>query len=125
MRFRICIGLALLVLLILVALSPSFGWGDNADRLITNKAVDTLPDDMRPFFQINRQLLVQHVTDVDEVQAKSLSEQHNEFIQLDHYGPFPFTAVPRVYTAAVSKYTRRTLETYGLLPWQIGLYSSG
>lgn len=123
MRFRVCIGLALLLLLILVALSPSFGWGDNADRLITNKAVDTLPDDMRPFFQTNRQLLVQHVTDVDEVQAKSLSEQHNEFIQLDHYGPFPFTALPRVYTAAVSKYTRRTLEIHGLLPWQIGLYS--
>jgi hypothetical protein len=123
MRFRFCIGLALLILLVFVAQPSSFGWGDNAERLITNKAVDTLPDDMRPFFQAKRQFLVQHVTDADEAQAKNLSEQHHEFIQLDHYGPFPFTALPRVYNAAVSKYTRRTLETYGLLPWQVGLYS--
>lgn len=123
MRFRFYVGLAVLLLLVLVVLPSTFGWGDTADRLIINKAVDTLPDDMRPFFQANRQFLVQHVTDVDQVQAKSLSEQHNEFIQLDHYGAFPFTALPRTYNAAVSKYTRRTLETYGLLPWQVGLYS--
>ena len=36
---------------------------------------------------------------------------------------FLTTALPRVYTAAVAKYSRRTLETYGLLPWQIGLSS--
>jgi len=123
MRFRFFIGLALVLLLVFVALSSSLGWGDNAERLVTNKAVDTLPDDMHSFFQANRQFLVQHVTDPDEAQSKNLTEQHNEFIQLDHYGPFPFTALPRLYTAAVSKYTRRTLETYGVLPWEIGLYS--
>jgi hypothetical protein len=123
MRFRVCIGLALLLLLVLAVLSSSFGWGDNAERLITNKAVDTLPEDMQPFFQADRQFLVQHVTDPDEAQTKNLAEQHNEFIQLDHYGPFPFTALPRDYTAAASKYTKRSLQTYGVLPWEIGLYS--
>lgn len=123
MRFRLAIGLALLLLLVLVALSSAFGWGDNAERLITNKAVDTLPDEMQPFFAANRQFIVQHVTDPDEAESKNPADQHNEFIQLDHYGQFPFTALPRSYTAAVSKYTRRSLETYGLLPWQIGLYS--
>ena len=49
MRLRLGIGLALLLVLQL-ALPSSFGWGDNAERLITNKAVDTLPDDMRSFF---------------------------------------------------------------------------
>ena len=123
MRFRLPIGLALLLLLVLVAISTTFGWGDNAERLITNKAVDTLPDEMQPFFAANRQFIVQHVTDPDEAESKNPADQHNEFIQLDHYGHFPFTALPRSYTAAVSKYTRRSLETYGLLPWQIGLYS--
>jgi hypothetical protein len=122
MRLRLCIGLVLLLILQL-AVSSSFGWGDNAERLITNKAVDTLPDDIRSFFEANRQFLVQHVTDPKDIAAKSPTEQHNEFIQLDHYGQFPFSALPRVYTAAVSKYSRHTLETYGLLPWQIGLYS--
>ena len=31
--------------------------------------------------------------------------------------------MPHSYTAAVSKFTRRSLETYGVLPWQIGIYS--
>jgi hypothetical protein len=123
MRLRLCIALALLLLVLLLALPSSFGWGDNAERLITNKAVDTLPDDMRSFFEANRQFLVQHVTEPDEAAAKNSADQHKEFIQLDHYGQFPFSALPRVYTAAVSKYTRRSLETYGLLPWQVGLYS--
>jgi hypothetical protein len=113
--------LALLVALLLLTPSPSFGWGQSADRLITNKAVDTLPPEMESFFQANRQFLVQHVTD-PESEDKSPNE-HNSFVRLDHYGQFPFTALPRSYAAAVSKFTRRTVEMYGLLPWQIGIYS--
>ena len=110
-----------LVFALLLLLPSSFGWGQSADRLITNKAVDTLPPEMQAFFQANRQFLVQHVTD-PESEDKSPNE-HNSFIRLDHYGQFPFTALPRSYTAAVSKFTRHTVETYGLLPWQIGIYS--
>lgn len=114
-------ALALLVALLFLALPPSFGWGQAGDRLITNKAVDTLPPEMLYFFQNNRQFLVQHVTD-PESEDKTTNE-HNGFIRLDHYGQFPFAALPRSYTAAVSKFTRRTIEMYGLLPWQIGIYS--
>jgi hypothetical protein len=31
--------------------------------------------------------------------------------------------LPRDYNAAISKYNRRTLAQYGLLPWEIGVYS--
>jgi hypothetical protein len=119
---RPCAGVAFLLLVLLLGLAPAFGWGENAERLVTSKAVDTLPGEMQPFFQANRQFLVQHVTDSETV-VQGADDQHNEFIQLDHYGQFPFTALPRVYTAASAKFTRRVLETYGLLPWQIGIYS--
>jgi hypothetical protein len=103
-------------------LAPAFGWGETAERLVTSKAVDSLPQEMQPFFQANRQFLVQHVTD-PEAEIQGAADQHNEFIQLDHYGQFPFSALPHAYTAASLKYTHRVLETYGLLPWQIGIYS--
>ena len=122
MHRRVFAGLTL-VLIVLLATPSSFGWGDNAERMIVDKAVDTLPDEMRPFFQANRQFLIQHVTDPVESEAKNPAEQRNSFIQLDHYGQFPFTALPRTYTAAVTKFGKRTLESRGLLPWQIGLYS--
>jgi hypothetical protein len=123
MRQRLSAGLAVLLLILFLGLPSSYGWGENAERLIANKAVDTLPEEMQPFFQANRRFLVQHVTDPDEAQEKNPTDEHNGFIRLDHYGQFPFSALPRTYTAAVSKFTRRTVETYGLLPWQIGIYS--
>jgi hypothetical protein len=113
----------LLLLILVLSLPSSFGWGENAERLITNKAVDTLPEDMRPFFEANRQFLVQHVTEPTEAEVKNPAEHRNDFIQLDHYGKFPFSSLPRAYTAAVSKFGRRAVETTGLLPWQVGLYS--
>jgi len=114
---------AVAVLLFVVALPCQSGWGENADRMITNAAVDTLPDEMRGFFTANRQFLVHHATVVEESEPKGSSESHNGFIQLDHYGAFPFAALPRSYNAAVTKYGRAKVDTYGLLPWQVGLYS--
>ena len=122
MRRRFIVGLALPVILLL-ATPSSFGWGENGERMIVDKAVDTLPDEIRPFFQANRQFLIQHVTDPVESEAKNPAEQRNSFIQLDRYGQFPFAALPRSYTAAVTKFGKRTLESRGLLPWQVGLYS--
>ena len=124
MRHRMVAGLALFLLVLFLALPSSFGWGENAERLITNKAVDTLPDEMQGFFGANRQFLVHHVTDPVESLGKNPSEGRNSnFIQLDHYGQYPFASLPHSYTAAVAKHTKRTIENYGQLPWQIGLYS--
>jgi hypothetical protein len=114
---------ALLLTILFLVLPSSFGWGENAERIILDKAVDTLPDEMLPFFQANRSFLMQHVTDPLESEARTPAEQPKGFIDLDHYGPFPFTTLPRTYTAAVAKYGRRQLESRGVLPWQIGLYS--
>lgn len=114
---------AIAILVFVLSLPTSFAWGENAERLVTNKAIDTLPQEMGTFFEDNRQYLVQHVTDAGSLDAKIAADEHKDYIQLDHYGPFPYAALPRVYNSAVAKYTRHTLETYGLLPWQIGLYS--
>jgi hypothetical protein len=122
-RRRAYAGVGPVVLALLVVSPASFGWGENAERLITNKAVDTLPDEMLGYFGANRQFLVQHVTDPDEGASKNPADPRNNFIELDHYGQFPFSALPRSYTAAVAKYGRRSINMYGLLPWQIGLYS--
>ncbi len=105
---------------------PSFAWGRNGHRLVVNKAIDTLetlPLEFRGFFESNRGLLVQHVTDPLDAIAKSPAERHNHFILLDKYGRFPFEALPRNYRAAVTKFGKPKLDANGLLPWQIGVYS--
>jgi hypothetical protein len=103
--------------------SCGYAWGPDGQKLIINQAVDTLPFDLRSFFQANRSFLVQHVTDTLDAAAKISFERHNHVIYLDKYGRFPFEALPRNYKAAVSKYGKSKIEATGLLPWQIGVYS--
>jgi hypothetical protein len=102
---------------------PTQAWGRNAQRLIVNKAVDTLPADIRSFFEANRGSLMQHVTAPLDILAKSPTERRNQFIALDKYGRFPFEALPRQYKAALTKFGKAKLDSNGLLPWEIGVYS--
>jgi len=113
------------VVFALIALLPQHAaaWGPNGHKLIVNQAIDTLPTDIRYFFEGNRSILLQHVTDPLEAIEKTPSERHHHFLYLDKYGRFPFDSLPRNYKAAVSKYTKAKLEANGLLPWQVGVYS--
>jgi hypothetical protein len=107
------------LLLALLAPAPARAWGDNAHRLITAKAIETLPPELRPFFEANRQRIVQGSTQP----VVNPAEQRHRYIYLDRYGRFPFDALPRDYRAAVRKHTQRTIDANGVLPWQIGVYS--
>jgi len=98
-------------------------WGGNGHKLIVNQAINTLPSELRYFFEANRSFLLQHVTDPLEAIEKTPSERHHHFLYLDKYGRFPFDSLPRSYKAAVAKYTKAKLEANGLLPWQVGVYS--
>ena len=98
-------------------------WGRNGNKLVVNKAIDTLPADIRDFFESNRALLSQHVTDPLDSIAKVAAERHNHFLYLDKYGRFPYDALPRSYKAAVTKFGKTKLQANGLLPWQVGVYS--
>jgi hypothetical protein len=102
----------------------TYAWGANAHKLITNKAVDTLPPDIKQFFEANRTYLMQNSAEPLEAMAKNpAGERRNRYIFLDRYGRFPFDALPRDYKTAVSKFTKTKLEANGVLPWQIGVYS--
>jgi hypothetical protein len=103
--------------------SAAFSWGDSGHRLVVSKAVDTLPDEIRPYFEANKQYLMLRVTEPSQAALTSAIERQNQFIHLDHYGNFPFTTLPRDYKTAVSTYGKHSLSVQGLLPWQIGVYS--
>ncbi len=98
-------------------------WGEKGHKLIVSKAVETLPAEVRPFFEGNRDFLVRHATDPVEASVKSPAERKNRYLYLDRYGRFPYDNLPRSYKAAVTKYSKSKIETNGLLPWQVGVYS--
>jgi hypothetical protein len=103
---------------------PARAWGANAVRLVSNKAVDTLPPEIRGFFEANRDWLGRRITEpLDHLTKTPLTEHRNHFIYLDRYGKFPFDSLPREYKEAVTKYSKTKLDASGVLPWQIGVYS--
>jgi hypothetical protein len=108
-----------------MALLPSalYAWGGNGHKVVLNQAIDTLPADLRAYLESNRSFLLQHVTDPLEAEEKTPSARHNHFIRLDKYGRFPYELLPRSYKAAVTKYGKSKIESTGLLPWEIGVYS--
>jgi hypothetical protein len=112
------------VVLVLSLPRNSRTWGKNGQTLVVNKAIDTLPPDARAFFETNRSYIILHVTDPLDAEAKTPTEKHNHYLYLDKYGRFPFELLPRTYKAAVTKYGKSKVESTGLLPWQIGVYSA-
>jgi hypothetical protein len=121
---RTCHSAALaLAAFALLAADPAQAWGSGSQRLIAGKAIDSLPDELRAFYDASRQQVHQGVTAPFDLAARTPAEKKNQFIYLDRYGRFPFEALPRNYNAAVRKHTKRILDANGLLPWQIGVYS--
>ena len=121
-RLRDC----LLVLATLSLLAPPnvSAWGANGHRLIASQAIDTLPPELRPFFEANRFVIVQNsLLPLDWMAKNPNAERHYHILMLDRYGRFPFEALPRSYKAALSKFGKNKLDANGLLPWQIGVYS--
>ena len=109
---------------ILLAPASAFGWGANGHRLIANKAIETLPAELRAFFEANQYVIVQHCTDpLDWLAKNPMVERRYHVLLFERYGKFPFDNLPRVYKSALAKYGKSRLDGNGLLPWQIGVYS--
>jgi hypothetical protein len=113
---RLCAGLALLVL----SASPSYAWGTAVHRDIMRRAIDILPAEIKPFFLHFRDELILRVVDPDLWRNVGWEEDPNHFVDFGapEFGPYPFTALPREYGAAIEKFGLATLKKEGLLPWR-------
>ena len=114
----------LVFLALLLAPAQALAWGANAQRLIANRAVDTLPPELQSFFDANREFILRHVTDpLGWLEKTPATERPNHILYLDRYGKFPFDSLPHEYQAALDKFGRPKLLANGVLPWEIGVYS--
>jgi hypothetical protein len=107
----------------LLASSPALAWGPETHQLVTNWALETLPQPLQGYFQAYRQFLLAHVNDPDVWMKKDRFERSRHFIYLDDYGRFPYVKLPHSYQEAVKQYGARRVGRSGTLPWQIGEFS--
>ncbi len=118
MRNPIVAGLV--ALSVLAAPRPAAAWGFEGHKYILDRAIALLPPEIRPFFEKNRVTIVEHAIDPDLWRNVGFDAQEGprHFVDMDAYGPPPFTALPRDYDEAVKKYGLEFVTKNGLLPWR-------
>lgn len=97
----------LLVLILGAMLLTSFSpkWGFFAHRRINRLAVFTLPPEMIGFYKKNLEYITEHAVDPDKRRYATKHEAVRHYIDIDHWGEYPFPEVPRNWTDALMKYT--------------------
>ncbi|MEO0627748.1 MAG: zinc dependent phospholipase C family protein [Bacteroidota bacterium] len=76
-------------------------WGFFAHRRLNRLAVFTLDPDMMPFFRSNLEYLTDHAVDPDKRRYATRHEAVRHYIDIDHWGSYPFPDVPRNWTEAL------------------------
>lgn len=97
----------------------SFCWGFYAHKKINNYAVFLLPPEMMVLYKPNIDFLTEHAVDPDMRRYAVPEEGPRHYIDLDHYGKFPFDSLPRKWSDAVAKFSADTLNAHGIVPWWV------
>jgi hypothetical protein len=86
---------------------------------IGGRAILLLPPEIRPFFQKYECTLVEHAIDPDTWRTVGwVEEPPRHFVDMDAYGPYPFSNLPHAYDDAVKRYGAEFVEKQGTLPWR-------
>lgn len=79
---------------------------------------------MLVFYKPNIDFITEHATDPDKRRYAVATEGPRHYIDIDHYGLYPYSGLPHKWEDAVSKFGEDTLQAYGIVPWQIQIMLS-
>src|SRR5882724_1058236 len=94
-----------------------FCWGFYAHKKIKYYAVFLLPPEMMVLYKPNIDFITEHAVDPDKRRYAVAEEGPRHYIDIDHYGKYPYDSLPRKWNDAVVKYSEDTLNAYGIVPW--------
>jgi hypothetical protein len=111
---------ALLLTASLLHAAPAHAWGFAGHRLITRRALDLLPAELKAFFDQYREEVIVRSVDPDLWRNVGWEDDPNHFLDfgVPEYGKDPFAELPRDYDAALQKFGGAVLKRNGLLPWR-------
>ncbi|NDB52994.1 MAG: S1/P1 Nuclease [Chitinophagaceae bacterium] len=106
-----------ILLVILCLAETGFCWGFFAHKRINRYAIFLLPPEMLLFYKKNLVLIEEHAVDPDKRRYQVKEEGPRHYIDLDHYGRYPFLSLPRQWNDAVAACNEDSLYKYGIVPW--------
>jgi hypothetical protein len=99
--------------------SKSYCWGFYGHRKINYMAVFLLPPQMLLLYKPNIGFITEHAVDPDKRRYAVAAEGPRHYIDIDHYGKYPYKELPHNWNEAVAKYGLDTLEANGIVPWHV------
>jgi hypothetical protein len=104
---------------IMISFQYCYCWGFFGHQKINYYAVFLLPPEMMAFYKPHMEFLKEHSVDPDKRRYAVAEEAPRHYLDIDHYGSYPYTQLPRSWDSAVKKYSADSLHTYGIVPWWI------
>lgn len=92
-------------------------WGFFAHQRINYYSVFLLPPEMMALYKPHIGFLAEHAVDPDKRRYAVPQEGPRHYIDIDHYGKYPFPDLPRKWNEALARYPADTLNRYGIVPW--------
>ncbi|HUM97249.1 MAG TPA: zinc dependent phospholipase C family protein [Chitinophagaceae bacterium] len=109
----------LIVILLSLFSAQAFGWGFFAHKKINQYSVFLLPPEMMVLFKPQIDFITEHAIDPDKRRYAVPDEGPRHYIDIDHYGVYPYDSLPRKWNDAVAKYSEDSLKQYGIVPWWV------
>jgi hypothetical protein len=94
-------------------------WGFFAHKKINSYSIFLLPPQMLVLYKPYADFITQHAVDPDMRRYAVVEEGPRHYIDIDHYGKYPFDSLPRKWNDAVAKFSEDTLREYGIVPWWV------
>jgi len=94
-------------------------WGFSGHKFITDRAIDLLPPEIRPFFEKYRTTIVEEAIVPDQLRTLGVVEEPpRHFLDMDGYGQYPFKDLPHDYKQALEARGQEFVTHQGTLPWR-------
>ncbi|MEO5941924.1 MAG: zinc dependent phospholipase C family protein [Ferruginibacter sp.] len=105
--------------LLMLSYFPSYCWGFWAHQKINHYAVFLLPPEMMVLYKPNITFITEHAVDPDKRRYAVKDEAPRHYIDIDHYGPYPYSELPHNYDSAIAQFSKDTVIANGIVPWHI------
>lgn len=97
-------------------------WGFYGHRRLNRLAVFTLPPEMIGYYKKHIEYITEHAVDPDKRRYATRHEAVRHYIDIDHWGAYPFPDVPRDWSQALMTYSdvflvRPAGDTLALMPY--------
>lgn len=106
-------SIALAFTLTAVSAGPLLAYGDRAHQAVADKAIDTLPKGLKPFYKAHKLEMPTLALEADLP-----DEGTDRRFAVDRFMPYPFADVPRTEAGFKEKYPDTAAQA-GRLPWLV------